>query len=506
MSKEALTRSYIGAVVLGAAALGATATLIWPMDFGTTAMWLYPVLAILVALAARFPVELSRQAQASLFTVPIFTAVLVGHPIGAIAVAAGGTLVAEVLREAPVKAIAFNTGVAGLAAAGGGMVFFALGPDGMGITLSATSVLAAVAAGATVHATNVLAVSAMVTIRKGHVFWKIWGRPYAIEALQEGAMLALGLLAAVLIAQAWWGLLLIGIPTALAYLTLKHGMREVRIKGELAEELAERILELNGVHSQVLKLEHLKRERDLKEAKEEERRRLAEGLHDQTLMELTGLAIEVGFMERDTGVMESQKTQLRELRSKIHGAETGLRDILRGLYPDVLTNLGLLAALRSFLEGMVAVQFELDGPVELRLQARGFGNTRPPELVELTAYRVVQQTLFNAVRHGQPTSAEVTLDWSDGGLVVTVVDDGLGFVPLEADRLRASGHYGIASLYDRVEAVGGSLEIDRSLGNGTIVRVYSPFNEGEPDRGRVHAASYRIEATPSPITDPARIS
>ncbi len=239
-------------MLLTAAALTVVASLVWAVDTGTTRIWIYPVLIVLVALAGRFPVELSRQAQASLFTVPIFTAVLLGHPALAVAVAAGGTLVSQALIKAPLRAVAFNVGVAGLAAVAGGMVFFAIRPDGALISLTAGAVGAGIAAGAVLHATNVVAVSAMVTLRKGHGFWKIWGQPYALEAVQEGAMLALGLLAAILIAQVWWGLLLVMIPTVIAYFALKRSMHEARLKAELAEELRERILELKGMHTQLV--------------------------------------------------------------------------------------------------------------------------------------------------------------------------------------------------------------------------------------------------------------
>ena len=252
MSREVATWTYIGAVLLAAAGLATGTTFIWSLDSTAAGLWLYPVLAILVAVAGRFPVELSRQAQASLFTVPIFTAVLLGHPALAVAVAAAGTLVSQALLGLPYRAIAFNVGVAGMAAAAGGIVFLSLTPEGSVISLTANSVSAGVAAGAVLHAVNVLGISAMVTVRKGHGFWKIWAQPYALEAVQEGAMLALGLLAAVLIVQVWWGLLLIGIPTVIAYFALKRSMREAQLKAELAEELRERILELKGMHTQLV--------------------------------------------------------------------------------------------------------------------------------------------------------------------------------------------------------------------------------------------------------------
>jgi len=252
MSRDFLTWSYIATVLLVTAALAVVASFVWPISSGTTQIWVYPVLIVLVALAGRFPVELSRQAQASLFTVPIFTAVLLGHPALAVAVAAGGTLFPQILIKAPVRAVAFNIGVAGLAAVAGGMVFFTIRPDGALIALTGSAIVAGIVAGAALHATNILAVSAMVTVRKGSGFWKIWAQPYALEAIQEGAMLALGLLAAVLIAQVWWGLLLVMIPTVIAYFALKRSMHEARLKAELAEELRERILELKGMHTQLV--------------------------------------------------------------------------------------------------------------------------------------------------------------------------------------------------------------------------------------------------------------
>ena len=252
--------------------------------------------------------------------------------------------------------------------------------------------------------------------------------------------------------------------------------------------------ERNEMAARVERLEEQRRQQALKEAKEEERRRLAEELHDQTLMELTGLAIEIGLLERDAE-RESEEKQFKSLRARVHTTEAGLRDILKGLYPDVLTNLGLVAAIRSFLEGLATLPVSGDKPVSIRLRTRGFGQERPQEVAEITVYRLVQQSVFNAVRHGRPSVVKVVVAWEAGELSVEVEDDGVGFVPADMSRLRSAGRHGLANLYDRVEAVGGTIKIESSPGHGTAVAATIPTDRGRADPSQSEAGSFRIEPT-----------
>jgi PAS domain S-box-containing protein len=265
------------------------------------------------------------------------------------------------------------------------------------------------------------------------------------------------------------------VPVSLAVNTLRSEDGQ-----ELGAVLAARdVTDRKDMEARVLQLEELRREQALRDAKEEERKRLAEELHDQTLMELAGLAIEVGFIEREAANSGSAETRLRELKSRIHETEAGLRDILKGLYPDVLTNL----------------PFEGDGPIEIRFRARGFGEARPPDLAELTAYRLVQQCVFNSIRHGRPALIEVMLEWRGDRMAVEVVDDGVGFLPVSAGRLRASGQHGIANLHDRVEAVGGVLNIDSSQGNGARISASIPTGSAKAVEWLLEVGAYRIEPT-----------
>jgi len=243
---------YIAGVAASVVLLGALAAGLLSAGEGTRSLWLVPVLIVFVTLAGRSPIELSRQAPAVLSTVPLFMAVLLLHPAQAALVAAVGTLVSDVTLRDPPRAIAFNVSVNAAAATLAGLVFFALRPDGYTLELTGGHMLAAGAAGLALHATNVLLVIGMVTLRKGLGFWKGWKDTYAFEAVQEGGLLALGLIAAVLYAEAWWSVVLVLIPSVLAYYGFKRNVSEAAEKSRLAEELEHRLKELNELQAQLI--------------------------------------------------------------------------------------------------------------------------------------------------------------------------------------------------------------------------------------------------------------
>ena len=117
MNREISTQLYIFAVAPAALALGALATYMWPVASNTPSLWLLGLLTLLVALAGRLSILISRQAEASLFTVPLYMAVLLAHPAEAALVGAIGTLAFQLMLKRPARAVAFNTGMAALAGA-----------------------------------------------------------------------------------------------------------------------------------------------------------------------------------------------------------------------------------------------------------------------------------------------------------------------------------------------------------------------------------------------------
>jgi signal transduction histidine kinase len=133
-----------------------------------------------------------------------------------------------------------------------------------------------------------------------------------------------------------------------------------------------------------------------------------------------------------------------------------LRDLVRGIHPSILTDRGLDAAV-SALAGRspvpVSVAVELDG--------------RPPAAAETAAYYVVAEALTNVAKHGDANEAEVRIGHRDGELTVAVHDDGQG----GAARSPGSGLEGIGQ---RVDALGGSLDIDSPAGGPTTLKAVIP--------------------------------
>jgi hypothetical protein len=241
MNIEVRTHLYIVAVVIGAVAVSAIAAFMWPVAANTPSLWLMPMLALVIALAGRFSILLSRQAEASLFTVPLYTAVLLMHPTEAAFVGAAGTLIFQLILNRPARAVIFNTGMAALAGGLGGIVFFALRPEGASLALTQGHMVAAGLAGLVLHLHNILPVVGMVTLRKGKRFWLFWADSYVLEAVVEGMLLSLGLVAALIAVQATWGLALLALPAIVAYQVLKRTVEYAAKKGMVAEELERRL-------------------------------------------------------------------------------------------------------------------------------------------------------------------------------------------------------------------------------------------------------------------------
>jgi signal transduction histidine kinase len=195
----------------------------------------------------------------------------------------------------------------------------------------------------------------------------------------------------------------------------------------------------------------------LVEAAQLERRRLERNLHDGAQQRLVGLSLTLRLaerrLERDPG---GAREALARAGAELAEALEELRELARGLHPAVLTDHGLEAALRA-LAGRAPL------PVELSVTVA----ERPAEPVEAAAYFVVAEALTNVARYASAETASVTVRGEDGALVVEITDDGAG----GADP--ASGT-GLRGLTDRVEALGGQLEVESPRGRGTTVRARLP--------------------------------
>lgn len=202
---------------------------------------------------------------------------------------------------------------------------------------------------------------------------------------------------------------------------------------------------------------------------EDERRRLARELHDEPLQQLVYVARSLGDLEHVEGLPAGLVEELHRDAVLSRGAADGLRKLIRGLRPPVLDDLGLVPAVRQLVE-----QAGERAGLEVRLTLTGTPVRLPPE-VELTAYRVVQESLSNVLRHAEAGTAEVALELGPE-LVVLVADDGRGFDTDGERRPRAERGMGLLGMAERIAAVDGTLDVTSSPGAGTQVRARIPLS------------------------------
>ena len=260
---------------------------------------------------------------------------------------------------------------------------------------------------------------------------------------------------------------------------LQNSLRRMKIAYDqttiYAQELREEIAQRKRTEAALVRSEELRRLLAAQEARDQERKRLAEELHDETLAQLSSVAVDMGFLSRNAEQLPPELLQgLDEIRSRVRDAELSLRRTVQGLFPSVLTNLGLMPALRSYLDDLSARPIAGPKPLELELRAAGLNNGRLPEKVEIAIYRVIQQGLVNAIQHAHANMLQVELTWSNKELSVSITDDGDGFDVENLQHTPASGHFGLVNLRDRIEALEGFLEIESQPSMGTTLRLIVP--------------------------------
>ena len=197
-------------------------------------------------------------------------------------------------------------------------------------------------------------------------------------------------------------------------------------------------------------------------AQDERANKLERDIHDGAQQQLVALAVKERLAESLVGKDDERaRSMLRELRTETESALQNLRDLARGIYPPLLADKGLTAALGSQVRtSVVPVTVEAD---EVGRYARE---------VEAAVYFSVLEALQNVAKYSVAEHAIVSLRQSDGVLSFEVSDDGRGFDP--ATVARGSGLRGVA---DRIEAVGGELLIESTLGNGTRITGHVPVGE-----------------------------
>jgi PAS domain S-box-containing protein len=195
------------------------------------------------------------------------------------------------------------------------------------------------------------------------------------------------------------------------------------------------------------------------EAGDAERRRLERNLHDGAQQRLVALALTLRLCEsRLSGIADpDSRALIQRANEELAAALAELRELARGIHPAILTDRGLVPAL-EMLATRPSIPVELSAPLDDRL----------PGPVEAAAYYIVAEALTNASKHARATHVRVQVTRADGAALVEVADDGVGGA-------NERGGSGLRGLCDRVEALGGTLELQSPAGAGTTLRARIPL-------------------------------
>jgi signal transduction histidine kinase len=221
--------------------------------------------------------------------------------------------------------------------------------------------------------------------------------------------------------------------------------------------------------------------RQLAESREDERRQLARELHDGPLQDLHALHMQLGIAAdsltarpgrpvTEDATTESAGRRVRGAQDDAQTVVDDLRRITEELRPPALGPFGLAAALSAH-----ADRFGRRYPglsIHLALDADGL---TLPESTRLALFRIAQEAMNNAVKHGPPLQIGLTLDMADAEVRLTVEDDGPGLVTApDLMALAMDGHFGLLGMQERADSVSGTLQVHNRAQGGLRVHVTAP--------------------------------
>ena len=199
-------------------------------------------------------------------------------------------------------------------------------------------------------------------------------------------------------------------------------------------------------------------------AQDEERKRIAEGIHDDSIQMMATVGLRLEAMARKAKDPAARR-DAEVLHGLVDDAVSRLRTLLFELAPPALRDGGLGVAISQLLERIAEHEDDLAFSIDNRLPEE------PPEESRLLLFRLAQEALTNVRKHARASRVEVRLDEQDGGVLLTISDNGVGFSPSEPP---PPGHLGLVAMRERAETAHGWWRVESEPGSGTTVAVWLP--------------------------------
>jgi PAS domain S-box-containing protein len=209
---------------------------------------------------------------------------------------------------------------------------------------------------------------------------------------------------------------------------------------------------------------------EITRAQEEERKRIARELHDDTAQLLGSLSRQLdNFVRKKHGLAPNEVLFLKDLQAQLNRGVQSVHRFVQDLRPSLLDDLGLIPALRSLMKDLQ----EYEG-IGTKLKVVGGERRFSPEFESLL-FRIVQEALSNIRRHAQASEAQVVMEFAKDKVKVTISDNGQGFeLSGRVDDLPRSGKLGLAGMQERARLLGGTFEVKSTPGKGTTLIVEVP--------------------------------
>lgn len=202
---------------------------------------------------------------------------------------------------------------------------------------------------------------------------------------------------------------------------------------------------------------------------EEERKRIARELHDDTAQSLVSIGRSLDDLVSRHKLSKAASQEVEELQELTEEVLHRVRSFSRSLRPSVLDDLGLMSALTGLVREMKQ-EYGIDASLNVVGKAQ-----RLSPAVEVALYRIAQESLNNVDRHSKATSVEVSVEFTKQNVRICIKDNGRGFdPPKRVSDFASRGHFGLLGIQERVNLLGGNLTLQSKVGDGTTVTVEVP--------------------------------
>lgn len=263
---------------------------------------------------------------------------------------------------------------------------------------------------------------------------------------------------------------------------IRSGNYNTTVAHPFHDEIGNLIEAFNVMAAQLKRAEEVNREKELLRSdflkqiiagQEEERKRIARELHDQTGQALVSFMVMLKMLENAStpaelgNGLQQLKIVLAEEMEKLHQLTIELR-------PSVLDDMGLAAALAHYIK-----EFKEKHDIDIELTILGFEEKRPAPHVEISIYRIIQEALINVLRHAAAKKIRIILEWRSTDIRGVVEDDGRGFEVVKEKK----GRLGLYGMEERARLLDGSFRIHSEPDEGTLV-IFSIPQQETPHRDR----------------------